>query len=395
MDQVRTFNFDNWMFPPYNRESFHHVSEVVPTALVENRTSRVRSLPSKIMELDQLSVMTSSGTQETWQQHLDRTNCDAICIVHDGSIMHEQYFGTNARHSRHLLMSVSKSFCGAALGVSISRGIIRSGDLITDIAPAFIGTSLDGATVQQLIDMTAGTDFVEDYDAYDSPDNSVQMIQYEQQAGWRPSGTDPVIGALEHFKTYGTAFAHGTRFDYRSPLTIVVGHLLEIVNGMPFADVLSRDIWGPMGFEYSGDLMLDPSGTAIIEGGLNCTVRDLARFGLAYLENGIVDGQQVIPASWIHDSFNPTAELTALFADIYNEHGEDPLHGKSIAYHNAVWVKSLNESIVCVGIFGQYCYIHRPSKTVIARFSSFELPSPPDLVRDVNSGFESIISAIT
>ena len=395
MDSEQSFSFDNWMFPPHNRESFHNVKEVVPTALIENKTSYVRELPQKIRDFTGLSVDTSDGLTENWQQHLQHTNCDAICIVHDGSIVHEQYFGTNTETSRHLLMSVSKSFCAAALGVSINRGVLHADELVTQIDPRFFGTSLEGATIQHLIDMTAGTDFVEDYDAYASPSDSNLMIQYEQQAGWRPINDLPVIGAIEHFITYGKSFEHGTRFDYRSPLTNIVAYLLERVNGKSFAEILSQDIWGPLGFEHPGDLMLDPLGSAVIEGGLNCTVRDLARFGLAYLENGLVNHAQAMSESWIHDTFNPNNKTKKLFGEIVQPNGDDPLHGTSVAYHNGFWVKSTNEIIECVGIFGQYCYIHRPSRTVIARFSSYELASPTELVHDVHRGFDSVVSALS
>ena len=63
--------------------------------------------------------------------------------------------------------------------------------------------------------MTAGTDFVEDYDLYLNPDSDSVLIEYERQAGYRPLGNSPAIGVLKHFATYANVRPHGTLFDYR------------------------------------------------------------------------------------------------------------------------------------------------------------------------------------
>ncbi|MGB8858879.1 MAG: serine hydrolase, partial [Ilumatobacteraceae bacterium] len=313
---------------------------------------------------------------------------DAVCVVHDGRVVFERYLNGMTAETAHLLMSVSKSFCGAALGVSIGRGLLSTTDLVCDVAPELRGTSLDGATVQQVIDMTAGTDFVEDYDLYDDASGDAPLIEYERQAGYRPLGDRTALGVLGHFRTYGTAYAHGAKFDYRSPLTNVAARLVEIVNDMPYPDVVSRDVWGPLGQEHDADIMLDPLGQAVVEGGMSCSVRDLARLGLAYLGDGSMAGTPVVPPAWIDDTRHGTDAAVAAFA------AGDPATAATgwSMYRNAFWVFERDQVLSGLGIFGQYCYVNRTTGTVIARFSTYPSASPDDYNAETLAGFEAVVA---
>ena len=149
-----------------------------------------RSIPST---LDDVTFAAADGTTVRWADHLTQTYCDGVCVVHRGRIVHERYLNGMTERTPHLLMSVSKSVCGAALGISIGRGLLSADDLVTDIAPEFAGTSLDGATVQHVIDMTAGTEFIEDYGAYDAAGgidstDEPALIDYERHAGLPATG---------------------------------------------------------------------------------------------------------------------------------------------------------------------------------------------------------------
>ena len=237
-------------------------------------------------------------------------------MVHRGRIVHERYLNGMTERTPHLLMSVSKSVCGAVLGIAIGRGLLHADQLVTDIAPEFAGTSLDGATVQHVIDMTAGTDFLEDYghlrrrpvgiDATDEP----PLIDYERHAGYRPLGSRTPIGTLGHFRTYGLERPHGAWFSYRSPLTNIAARIVEIVNDLPYPEVVARDLWAPLGQEHDADIMLDPLGHPVVEGGMSCSLRDLARFALAYLR----DGGGVVPSAWVDDTRLGNDAAVAAFA---------------------------------------------------------------------------------
>ena len=387
--------FANWMDPPHNRWAFHHVAELINTVQISNNQGSVTRLANRKADLDNVSFIARDGSTTTWDRHLNETYCDAICVVHNGSIVDERYFNGMHEDSRHLLMSITKSMTAAALGVAIGRGLLSINDLVTAIAPEFAGTSLDGCTVRHLIDMTAGTDFVEDYDLYLDPDSDSVLIEYERQAGYRPLGNSPAIGVLKHFATYANARPHGTLFDYRSPLTNIAARILEIVNGISFNDVLSRDIWSPFGMEHSANILVDPLGFPAAEGGMSCTVRDLARFGLAYLNDGIIDDQAVLPESWVRDTREGDEDARNCYARYVESFPETSFEGDGWSmYHNAFWVMERDQQFSGLGIFGQYIWIDRPSRTVIARFSTYPTAAPTDLSQETMRGFVAVAEAL-
>lgn len=385
----RSFDHSNWMMPPYNRQAFQHMREFVPTALIE-AGGEVTSLPRDPLPLDDLEVPSRHGGTTTYAQHLVDSYCDAICVIHDGRVVDERYF--NGMHERrlHLLMSVSKSVCGAALGIAIGRGQIGIDQLVTDVAPEFAGTSLDGATVRHVIDMTAGTDFVEDYDEYLDPTAGVPLIEYDIQAGYRPLGERERLGTLGHFRTYGTAYPHGEKFSYRSPLTNIAARMLEVVNDLPYPEIVSRDVWRPMGMEHEADIMLDCRRHPVVEGGMSCTVRDLARFGLAYLQDGAIGGRQVIPAEWVADTRHGDDVAVAAF----EAQPGGNVDGWSM-YRNAFWVIARDEVFTGAGIYGQYCFVHRPSRTVIARMSTYPEALPLDLTAETYGAFVALVNHLS
>ena len=282
-------------------------------------------------------------------------------------------------------MSVTKSVTAAALGISIDRKLLSINDIVTNIAPEFTGTSLDGCTIRHLIDMTAGTEFVEKYDLYSDPNADNPLLEYERQSGYRPLLAErTAIGVLKHFSTYPLARPHGEIFDYRSPLTNIVARIIEIVNGMPFQDVLSRDIWTSFGMEHPANISVDPLGFPNAEGGISCTIRDLARFGLAYLNDGILNSRRVLPESWIRDTRETDEEARGCYLKSLDAMSD------WYAYHNGFWIKERDTQYAGCGIFGQYVWVHIPSRTVIARFSSYPEAYPPLLITETFQGFNAV-----
>ncbi len=382
----RSFTLANWMEPPYNRQAFQNMREFVPTALIARGDGPPSPLTRHPIDISNVTFEGRDGASITWTEQLESSCCDAVCVVHDGRIVDERYFNGMHERTMHLLMSVSKSFCGAALGIAIDRGQLSIDDLVTDVAPEFAGTSLDGATVRHVIDMTAGTDFMEDYDVYDEAGNDeIPLIAYEMHAGYRPLDGRAPLGTLGHFRTYGTAYAHGAKFQYRSPLTNIAARLLEVVNDLPYPQIVARDLWGPLGMEHDADIMLDPLRNSVVEGGMSCTLRDLARFGVAYLDDGAIDGRQVVPATWVADTRDGDDAALAAF-----EAQDGGAHDGWAMYHSAFWVMQRGQEYSGLGIFGQYCWVHRPSRTVIARFSTYPQAFPEDLSLETMRGFTAI-----
>ena len=362
---------DNWLTDPYPRRSFQRVREFAPTARIANDTHPPRILEHDPREIEHVEFEGLDGAAVTVADQLARSQAEGLCVLKDGRIAYERYFNGMTERTPHLLMSVSKSWCCALLGVQVGKGLLRRSDLVTDIVPDMAGTSLDGATVAHVVDMTAGTEFVEDYDLYADPDADNPLLEYERHTSYRRLGDREPIGALGHFRTYPTAYEHGAWFDYRSPLTNIQAHMVEAVTGRRFHEVLSEELWGPLGQEFDADIMLDPLGFPIVDGGMSCSLRDLARLGQAYLDDGRAGDAQVIPAEWVRDTREGDDECVRQFQA--SPTLDQPTKGDWSMYRNAFWVIRRGEVLSGLGIHGQYCYVDRPAGVVIARLSTYPL----------------------
>jgi CubicO group peptidase (beta-lactamase class C family) len=364
MPIVRDLTLANWLDAPYNRRGFQRVRELVPTARIARDDRDPTPLPAAPHDLDGLAFADVDGEAVTVAEHLDRSYADGFLVFRRGVVVYERYRNGMTPATRHLLMSVSKSYCGALAGVLVGRGLLAPDDLVCDLVPELRGTSFEGATVRHVLDMRTGTDCPEDYDAYDDQDADHPLLVYERAAGYRPRRVGEPAGILEHLRGLSNASRHGSDFEYRSVLTNVLARILEIVADTPYPELLGREIWAPLGPEHDAEIMLDPCGFPAVEGGQCTTLRDLARLGLAYLNDGLVGEVEVVPGSWVADTRDGDDGVFASFARTDN--GWAP----GGAYRNQWWVLERGRRFAALGIHGQMVYVDRDRGLVVARLAT-------------------------
>jgi CubicO group peptidase (beta-lactamase class C family) len=389
----------NWLTAPYNREAFWRVSDITSVVPFHNTSGNVFNFVERLAALDDIRVPTVDGMGlETLEDHFVNTFCDAICVVRDGVVRYEWRAGDSGGDvrapqdpaARHLLMSVSKSICATVLGAAISRGDVALSDEVDAIAPEFADTSVAGATLRHLVDMTAGTEFVEDYDFYEDPDSEAPVVEYDRQANYRPLARKPGIGVLATFREYPKIRAHGACFDYRSPLTNVLARALEVATGKTFLDV-----WSVIGAEHPADMIVDHVGFPSADGGISCSLRDLARWGQIFVADGkAYNDVQVVSSSWVTESTTPDDEALKAFANDPNYSKNSHDRWSPIAYRNAWWIFEPGKVLTGAGIFGQFCWVHRPSRTVIVRFSTTPLAWMEPIERACYRAFEVIVQSL-
>jgi hypothetical protein len=226
------------------------------------------------------------------------------------------------------------------------------------------GGSFEGCTVQDLLDMRAGTRFSEVYE-----DLEADIRISEQVSGWRPRtrpGLPPNLYA--YMATLENQGPHGGPFEYRSILTDVLGWVLERAGGGSFARLYSRHVWSRIGAEQDAEITLDPHGAAIEDGGISVTLRDLGRFGLMHARGGEVAGRRVLPASWAGGVGAPRPDLVDAFGGALTYDG---VATSSSHYHNQWWVFDADRGIYGgIGIHGQALVIHRAADAVIVKLST-------------------------
>jgi CubicO group peptidase (beta-lactamase class C family) len=164
-------------------------------------------------------------------------------------------------------------------------------------------------------------------------------------------------------------------FDYRSVLTDVLGWVIEKAGGARFAELCSQLLWQPMGAEFDAEVTVDGHGNAMVDGGICCTLRDLARFGQLMLNGGRRGGRQVVPRTWVRDTLTPDADTQEAFASSEDAHE----YRTGAYYRNKWWVLDPDVPIYTgSGINGQSVFVHAGAQVVIAKLSTWPVAWSPE-----------------
>jgi CubicO group peptidase (beta-lactamase class C family) len=351
----------NWQDPPFNRWAFQHLRELVPNARIA-RAATVRELPRDPQELGGIEF-TLGGETHTVEEMLNATYTDGFLVLHRGRIVTERYFNGLSPDRTHLIMSVTKSVVATVAGILAGRGELDPEGLITAVLPELEGTSWEGATVRHLLDMRAGTKFSEDYTDLDA-----EVRVFEQVYLWRPRTDDSLPeDACTYMAGLENDRPHGGPFDYRSILTSMLGWVVERAGGARLADLIAREVWQPIGAEFDAEITVDGHGTAMADGGMCATLRDLARFGALWLGQGKLDGGRIIPEEWVADTLAGGPDSHEAFL----ASGDWPELPNSF-YRNKWWMlDSERPRFAALGINGQKIWIDPPTETVVVKLSTY------------------------
>jgi CubicO group peptidase (beta-lactamase class C family) len=379
----------NWQDPPFNRWSFQHIRELIPTVRISRGDGRPRRLPRAEADLTGL-LFRSGGRELTVADMLAETWTDGFLVLHRGQVVTEQYFNGMRPETPHLLMSVSKSVVSSVAGVLAASGQLEVSAPIETIVPELAGTCFEGATVQHLLDMRTGTRFDE---SYENPEADVRT--YERVYLWRPDGREPrPADALEYYATLGNDGAHGGPFRYRSILTDVLGWVLERAGGARLHELIAHLVWQPMGAEFDAEITVDAHGNAMADGGICATLRDIGRFGLLFAggQAGAGRGRRVIPPGWIRDIIAGAADGPQAFTAA----GAAPGFPAGAHYRNCWWVREPAVPFFhASGINGQNVFVHVPSQTVVAKLSTWPVALSPAALRSTTDAVRAIAEALT
>lgn len=363
----------NWQDPPYNRWSFQHVRELIPTQRISRGTGPWRDLPqhSASPALDDVTVYRLAGHTSSFAEVIAETWTDAVVLLHDGQIVYEQYFNAMTEETPHLLMSVTKSVVGCIAGILVEQGLLWADDQVSNYVPEIVGSGYDGATVRHLLNMRTGVAFREEYA---NTDAEVRVM--ERYMGWRPREEhDEARGMYFYLTKLGSDTDHGGPFVYRSADTDMLGWVCERAAGTRMADLISLLIWQPMGAEFEAEITCDSVGSAIHDGGMSARARDLARFGQLVLEDGYVHDTSIVPERWLSEARTLDSDIRGAFAA---SESEAVLPGGW--YRSQFWFAPgpLGDLQLCLGIHGQMVLVDRATRTVSVKLSSW--PPPQDSV---------------
>lgn len=278
-------------------------------------------------------------------QYMAGQHTAGLVIVQDGKIRFERYGQDFDAQGRWTSFSVAKSFTSTLVGAAIQDGHIKSlEDKVSQYVPDLKGSAYDDVSIRQLLTMSSGVAWNEDYE---DPNSDV--------ARFNNAKPDPGIDAtVSYMRKLPRAHPPGTVWHYNTGETNLVGVLVSSATGKSLAQYLQEKVWQPFGMEGEATWLLSATGHEIAGCCMQASTRDFARFGLFVLANGVADGQQVVPADWF-------TQATTKQKDI-----GDP--GKGYGFQ---WWTYDDGSVAAQGIFGQGIFIDPKRHLVIASNSNW------------------------
>lgn len=270
----------------------------------------------------------------------------SLLVMKDGEIVFEDYYRGTTEDDLRISWSVAKNYLSVLVGVLHENGDIPDLDApVTSYAPALVGGVYEGVTIRNVLQMSSGVTFDEDYLSYDSDINRMGRII---ALGGSMDGF--AAGLTERFQPPGISY------QYNSIDTHVVAMVLRAATERTLAELMEEHVISKLGLEQDGYYITDGHGVAFALGGLNFTTRDFARFGSMMLANGTWNGQQIISPEWIEESSAASAITSP---------DEDGYGYKWLTARGAQ-----PDQFFARGIYGQYIYIDQPNNVVVVATSA-------------------------
>jgi len=277
-----------------------------------------------------------SESQDSFDSFIKSKETVAFIIIRRDTILYEKYFDDYMQASVIPSFSMAKSFTSILIGCAIDDGLIKSVDEpITTYVPELKKQGFDKVTIKNLLQMTSGIDFKENYV---NPFGDVAKLYY---------GTN-LRKQVGRFKLKSEP---GEKFNYNSGDSQLLGLVLErALNNQNISQYMQEKIWSPLGMEYNGSWSLDRKKNGLEKTFccLNASAVDFAKIGRLYLNKGNWNGQQIISEQWVNES-----------TKIDTSNG-------SLDYYQYNWYVS-SEGFEAVGILGQILYVNPSKELIIVR----------------------------
>lgn len=215
----------------------------------------------------------------------------SVLIARNGRLVLEEYFNGWSAERTHTMQSVSKSVTSLLAGLAVERGALRVDDPVTRFLPQYqplanLDDRKTAMTVRDLLTMRSGFDWSEDPYA-GSP---LQRLN-DCRCDW-----------LRFILDWRMREAPGTRWEYVSGGTILLGGIVGEATGQRLDQFADAALFGPLGFVGANWYQGLPNGLPHAGGGLNLRPRDMLKLGQLVVDQGRWNGRQVIGSEWIRES---------------------------------------------------------------------------------------------
>jgi len=342
---------------PADRErTFSRMETIMPHAPIARGEAPVRVLPPG----DPITLDPSA--------YMETERVAGLLVIQDGRIRLERYGLGLGEQDHWVSFSMTKSLTSTLVGTALKSGAIGSlEDPVTRYLPDLSGGGYDGVTVRQLLTMTSGVRWNEDY--FDPGSDVARFLEEPAQPG-----EDPVVAYMGRLPR---AAEPGTRWNYSTGETNLVGSLVAAAEGRPLAQLLSERIWSRAGMEADAVWALDLGGREMGGCCVSATLRDWGRIGLMAVEDGQLGGARIVPDDWFAQAVVKQAET--------GEQGEG---------YGFQWWTQDDGIYGAYGIFGQAIRIDPERRLVIVLLSSWPRPVGGTHTAARRAFFRQVVEAV-
>ncbi len=319
-------------------------------------TTRTIEAGDTVRQLETGKPLPKTLKSEKGELSIDQYMADqrlaGLVVLQDGKIRLEEYRMDFDKDDRWTSFSVAKSLVSTLVGAAIKDGFIKSlDDPLTTYIPELKGSGYDGVTVEQLLTMTSGVKWNEDYE-----DKNSDVARFNTTKS--KDGVDPVI---LYMKTLVNEAEPGTRWQYNTGETNLIGVLVAKATGKSLSEYLSEKVWKPYGMAKDAVWILNDGGREIGGCCISATTRDFALFGQFAMNGGLIDGKSIVPEGWFAQAGTKQADI-----------------GQPGAGYGYQWWTFDDGSFAAQGIFGQGIFVDPKRKLVIAGNGNWPRATPDD-----------------
>ncbi len=216
----------------------------------------------------------------TEDQHKD---LKGIVILRDGHLVSERYFNGDTASTLHDIRSATKSITALLMGIAIQRGLVHSvNDSIALYLPGLPADGKEKITIKDLLNMRSGLDADDD-----DPKTPGDEDNLDKSADW-----------LKAIYSVPIKEPAGRTYNYASINAFLTGTIVENTSHMPLDRFADSNLFRPLGIDQETWRHV-PVNRVTGQGNLSITTRDLAAIGELVLNEGRVEGKQIVPKGWI------------------------------------------------------------------------------------------------
>ncbi|TQV75030.1 serine hydrolase [Aliikangiella marina] len=264
---------------------------------------------------------------------------DSLSIVRNGNLLLHEDFRTelniydnwvgNNDLNRHVLHSTSKSFVSALVGIAKDQGYIQ--DLNRPFYSYFDYAVYDNwddrknlMTLENVLTMQLGLEWDEWTQPFGDRNNSLTALT--------ENNNDFVKALLD----LPLVVDPGTDYAYNTVASIALGAVVEIATGQPMEDFAEQYLFQPLQIERA-EWLMTPTGIPNTGSGLFMQTRDLAKFGVMYMNDGVWNGLQIVSSEWVAESLAMSVPLNWDYTTGYGYQwwlGEFVINNQSIPFYS-------------------------------------------------------------